>query len=268
MSDDAATLRAGLEPIVRRAGALLLSSWATLDRAAVERKSSSLDLVTEVDRESQALLQAELQRTFPGETIVAEEGSDAHARRGGRIWLVDPLDGTTNFVHGLPLFCVSVARLQDGVLECGMIYVPRLDELYWSARGAGAYRGHQRLTVSKQQELDDALLCTGFPYDIRTHPDNNLREWSHLATRCRGLRRTGSAALDLAWVAAGHYDGFWEYRLGAWDLAAGSLMVREAGGCLTDPRGGEEFPWHGDVVATNGTLHAQLLHELQQARSA
>ncbi len=266
MTDDATRLRAVLEPIVRRAGALLLASRATMDTGAVERKSSSLDLVTEVDRQSQALLQAELERAFPGETIIAEEGSDAHARRDGRFWLVDPLDGTTNFVHGLPLYCVSVARLQDGVLECGMIYAPRLDELYWSARGDGAYRDLQRLSVSKQPLLDDALLCSGFPYDIRTHPDDNLREWSHLALRCRGLRRTGSAALDLAWVASGHYDGFWEYRLGPWDFAAGALMVREAGGCLTDPHGSEEFPWHGNVVATNGTLHAELLHELRQAR--
>jgi len=260
--------RERLEAVVRQAGEHLAASFERLGEDAVERKATAIDLVTPLDRESQALLEAGLRREFPGEAILAEEDAGARRAARGPLWLVDPLDGTTNFVHGVPLFTISVARVRDGSLDRGMIYAPCLGELYWCARGAGAWRGSQRLAVSRRAALQDALLCSGFPYDIRTEPHNNLREWSHLARRCRGLRRTGAASLDLAWVAAGRFDGFWEFRLGPWDLAAGALMVQEAGGSLTDPRGGTDFLWQGDVVASNGTLHAQLLQALAEAQNA
>jgi myo-inositol-1(or 4)-monophosphatase len=227
-----------LEPIVRRAGEHLVASWGTLEAEHVDRKGV-IDLVTHVDLESQAILHQGLQHSFPGQPILAEEGSEERRARAGFQWLVDPLDGTTNFVHGLPLFAISVARLRDGTLDCGMVYAPLLGELYWGARGGG-----------------------------RTHAHTNLREWSRLATRSRGLRRCGAAALDLAWVAAGRFDAFWEFRLGPWDLAAGALLVREAGGCLSDPRGGSEFLWSGDLVASNALLHEQLLRELHHASSS
>jgi myo-inositol-1(or 4)-monophosphatase len=232
----------------------------------VESKSSSIDLVTRLDLEAQEIIQEGLQRHFPGEEIVAEEGGGERSARPGRVWLVDPLDGTTNFVHGIPLFSVSIARVDAGVPDLGAIFAPVLREFYWARRGGGAQRQTQTLRVTSRSRLDEALLVSGFPYDIRTREHTNLEEWSHLARRCRGLRRSGSAALDLAWVAAGRYDGYWEYRLAPWDLAAGALMVQEAGGRLTDPQGGGEFLWTGNVVATNGLLHDRLLRELQEAR--
>jgi myo-inositol-1(or 4)-monophosphatase len=257
--------RTGLEGLVRRAGAHLRGAFET-QGIGVERKSSSIDLVTRLDLETQEILQEGLHRLYPGEEVLAEEGAGERRRRSGSVWLVDPLDGTTNFVHGVPLFTVSVARVVDARPEVGCVYAPLLDEFYWASRGEGAQRQARTLRVSTCARLDDALLVTGFPYDIRTQAHNNLAEWSHLARRCRGLRRSGSAALDLAWVAAGRYDGYWEYRLAPWDLAAGALLVQEAGGGLTDPRGGEEFLWTGNVVATNGRLHDELLRELLQAR--
>lgn len=264
---EALRVRSALWPLVRRAGRLLLGSFEHLSEDDVDRKASSVDLVTRADRESQALLEEGLARLFPDEAVLAEEGAAAACeRRAGRLWLVDPLDGTTNFVHGIPLFAIAVARLHDGDPELGMVYAPYLRELYWAAAGCGATAGRRRLRVSGRVALGEALLATGFPYDLRTNPDNNLREWSRLATRCRALRRCGAAALDLAWLAAGRFDGFWEFRLRPWDLAAGALLVQEAGGRLSDPQGGGEYLWSGNLVATNGALHEQLLRELQGAR--
>ncbi len=268
MSAEAARLRSSLETHVRRAGAHLDAAFEKLDAADVQRKGTAIDLVTRLDLEAQEILTSGLERHFPGEPVVAEEGAGPRTSQAESLWLVDPLDGTTNFVHGVPLFAVSVARIASGQLDCGMVYVPRLDELYWSSRGGGAFRNGERLRVSTRTALDEALLATGFPYDIRTHARTNLREWSHLATRCRGLRRCGAAAVDLAWVASGRFDGFWEYRLGPWDLAAGALLVQEAGGRLSTPDGGGEFLWSGDLVATNGHVHAALLAELAAVRCA
>lgn len=259
------SLRAQLEPLVRRAGSHLLGAFESRD-LGVRAKSSSIDLVTRLDVETQELLQEGLDRLFPGEAVVAEEDSGPRQTSAGCVWLVDPLDGTTNFVHGVPLFTVSVARVVDGVLQAGVVYAPVLDEFYWAERGRGATRQTQPLQVSSCPRLENALLVTGFPYDIRTEAHTNLEEWAHMARRCRGLRRSGSASLDLAWVAAGRYDGYWEYRLAPWDLAAGALMVQEAGGRLTDPRGGGDFLWTGNLVASNGHLHEFLLQELQRAR--
>jgi myo-inositol-1(or 4)-monophosphatase len=179
---------------------------------------------------------------------------------------VDPLDGTTNLVHGVPLFAVSVAAVDDGRLHAGAVYAPYLGEFFWAATGQGAWLGERRLAVSECADLSSALLASGFPYDIRTNAHNNLAEWSHMATRCRGLRRCGAASLDLAWVAAARFDGYWEFRLAPWDLAAGALLVREAGGVLAAPDGGAEFLWRGDLVAANVGLHPHLLRELHRAR--
>lgn len=261
----AVRLRDAIEPIVRRAGKHLLAAFETLDTREVEHKKTSIDLVTRLDRESQTLLVDALRAAFPEDTIVAEEGEANRAPREGRIWLVDPLDGTTNFVHGVPVFAVSVALVDDGRLQAGAVYAPYLHEFFWAATGQGAWLGERRLAVSDCGDLADALLASGFPYDIRTNRHNNLAEWSHMATRCRGLRRCGAASLDLAWVAAGRLDGYWEFRLAPWDLAAGALLVREAGGVLSAPDGGAEFLWRGDLVAANVGLHAHLLRELHRA---
>jgi myo-inositol-1(or 4)-monophosphatase len=266
---EARACRAALEPIVRRAGDHLLASFEALTEADVERKGA-VDLVTRLDREAQAIVLAGLASAFPGETVLAEETARtgrAGAPPAGPLWLVDPLDGTTNFVHGLPPFAVSVARAgAGGGLEAGMIYAPYLHELFWAAAGCGAFLGDRPLHVSARADLDGALLASGFPYDLRTNPHDNLREWAHLARRCRGLRRAGAASLDLAYVAAGRLDGYWEFRLQPWDLAAGALLVLEAGGTVTGPDGGAAWLWQGDVVATNGPLHAALRAALAVAR--
>ena len=259
-------LRETLEPIVRRAGDHLLASFESLRVGDVTSKGTSIDLVTRLDLESQRLLVEALREAFPQDDIVAEEGARDWSGRPGRVWLVDPLDGTTNFVHGVPLFAVSVAAVDDGVLTVGAVLAPYLQEFFWAEAGRGAWLNGRCLAVSACTTLSDALLASGFPYDIRTNEHNNLSEWSHMATRCRGLRRCGAAALDLAWVAAGRFDAFWEFRLGPWDLAAGALMVREAGGVLSAPDGSSEFLWQGDLVAGNAVLQPQLLRELHQVR--
>jgi myo-inositol-1(or 4)-monophosphatase len=261
----AAAVRARLEPIVQQAGAHLLASFERLPDHDVHRKGV-VDLVTRLDIEAQALIVAGLHSAFPGEPIVAEEADAVAPIRDGPVWLVDPLDGTTNFVHGLPPFAVSVARARDGVVELGMIYAPYLRELFWGAAGCGAYLGPRRLAVSERDRLDDALLATGFAYDVRTNTSNNLREWAHMAVRARGLRRAGAAALDLAYVAAGRLDGFWEYRLRPWDVAAGALLVEEAGGRVLGLGPDPDWLWTGDVIAVNARLEAALAAALAAAR--
>lgn len=253
-------LRDELEPLVRRAGDHLLASFERVSIHDVHHKGH-VDLVTRLDLESQAILVAGLAAAFPGDTIVAEE-ERAREVAGGRIWYVDPLDGTTNFVHGQPAFAVAVGRASEGVLDVAAIYAPYLREFFWGAAECGAWLGSRRLQVSSRQTLDEALLATGFPYDIRVNPHNNLREWAHLAVRCRGLRRAGAASLDLAYVAAGRFDGFWEFRLQPWDLAGGALLVQEAGGRVSTPEGGSDLLARGDIVATNGLLQEELRREL------
>jgi myo-inositol-1(or 4)-monophosphatase len=160
-----------------------------------------------------------------------------------------------------------VARIASTGPELGVVQAPCLGETYTALAGQGAYRNGTRLRVSSRTTLlDESLLATGFPYDIRVNPHTNLEEWSHLAVRCRGLRRCGAAALDLAWVAAGRFEAFWEYRLKPWDLAAGSLLVREAGGIVTDMQGGPDFLWTGNLVAGSPAIHRQLLDELHSMR--
>ncbi len=248
---------------MRRAGDHLLASFERLSAADVQHKGR-VDLVTRLDLESQAILVAGLEAAFPGDTIVAEE-NPSRVTRAGRVWFVDPLDGTTNFVHGQPPFAVALGRATDGMLDVAAIYAPYLREFFWGAAECGAWLGPRRLQVSVRDHLDDALLATGFPYDVRTNPHNNLREWAHLALRCRGLRRAGAASLDLAYVAAGRFDGFWEFRLQPWDLAGGALLVSEAGGRVSAPDGTSDVLTRGDIVATNGRLHAALIRELALA---
>jgi myo-inositol-1(or 4)-monophosphatase len=264
-SRDAQAARRALLPIVRRAGARLLAAFERMDAADVHAKGA-VDLVTRLDYEAQAILVDGLGVAFPGETVLAEEAPHAALRTDAPLWLVDPLDGTTNYVHGQPPFAVSVARWADGALQVGAVFAPYLRELFWAARGAGAWLGERRLAVSQETKLDAALLATGFPYDIRTNPHNNLRQWAHLAVRCRGLRRGGAASLDLAYVAAGRLDGYWEYRLKPWDLAAGALLVTEAGGQVTGIDAGEDWLWTGNLSATNGFLHLSLAAALDEAR--
>jgi myo-inositol-1(or 4)-monophosphatase len=235
----------------------------------VRNKAEVNDLVTEWDTRSEDLIRARLAALTPAIPMVGEEGGgDAGA---GRHWLVDPIDGTVNFAHGLPLWAVSIALESPDGGEVGVITAPALGWTFWARRGAGAFarRGDtdERLAVSAVTSLGAAMLVTGFPYDRATHPENNFAEWEHFQRRAGACRRLGAASLDLCLVASGALDGYWERHLKAWDVAAGTLVVMEAGGRVTDTRGGPFVATAGDVVASNGAIHDMIVSELAEVRS-
>jgi myo-inositol-1(or 4)-monophosphatase len=233
----------------------------------VSFKGTVTNLVTEMDGRAEALVVDALLARFPDDGILGEEGS-ARPGRSGRRWVIDPLDGTTNYAHGLPIYSVGIGLERAGVVELGVVYDPSRDELFVAERGGGAWLNDRRLAVSPTAELDVSLLVTGFPYDIRTNPDNNLREYAAFSVRARAVRRLGSALLDLAYVAAGRFEGFWELHLSPWDVVAGSILVEEAGGRVTDLRGGPLDIDHPRLVASNGTIHDQILTVLKEIREA
>jgi myo-inositol-1(or 4)-monophosphatase len=249
-------LRDAAIEMARDAGAILLEGYGRLH--APERKGR-IDLVTEHDRRSEALLLAEIARRFPGHSVLAEE-SGAHAGAGDRVrWLIDPLDGTTNFAHNYPFFCVSIAAEREGGLQAGVVYDPVRDELFAAALDAGATLNGMPIHVSAIRGVQDALLVTGFPYDVREDPEPSLRLFRAFLTRAQAIRRDGSAALNFCYLAMGRFDGFWEADLSAWDMGAGALIVREAGGRVTR-YDGSEFRVEGrQVLATNGHLHDEMM---------
>ncbi len=249
--------------VARAAGDLLRRELLAPRR--ITYKGSPTNLVTEMDARAEALIVDRLLGAFPDDAILAEERG-AQPGRSGRRWIIDPVDGTTNYAHGLPAYAVSIALDVGGRVELGVVYDPSHDELYVAERGGGAFCNDRRLAVSRTETLDASLLTTGFPYDIRVNPDNNLREYAVFATRSRAVRRFGSAVLDLAWVAGGRYDGFWELRLGPWDVAAGGLLVEEAGGRLTGITGGPLDLEAPTLLATNGLIHDAMLAILKTTR--
>ena len=256
----AAELRAA-KAAAHGAGAMIASRW---DRGFEIHHKGTVDLVTEVDLGAEAIVTEALATAFPGDRILAEEGG-ATGADGERLWIVDPLDGTTNFSNGFPHFAVSIG-LWDASGPCvGVIYDPIREWTYWATRGGGAWRDDRRLAVSTAETLSDALLATGFPYDRQTNPDNNTHRFAALLRCCRGVRRAGAAALDLAYVACGWLDGFWETRLSPWDMAAGILLIQEAGGRLTGLHGAPMDMATGHLVATNGRIHEVLLEQLIEA---
>ncbi|MBC8075210.1 MAG: inositol monophosphatase [Chloroflexales bacterium] len=244
-----------------RAGALLR---AGLERDREIALKSRAEVVTDVDRASEALIVAAIRAQFPDHRVVAEEGGGA-AGSSAYTWLVDPLDGTNNYAHGFPFFCVSLGLLQNDQPLLGVVYDPLRDELFTAERGAGARCNGRRLEVSSVARLDAALLTTGFPYNRFSDGDNNLREFGQLLLRAQDVRRPGSAALDLVYVAAGRSEGHWELGLHPWDVAAGALLVTEAGGRITGWQGQPWSPWDARMVATNGSaLHTELLEALNE----
>lgn len=246
-----------------RAGALIRARWET--PLEVQHKGE-VDLVTEVDLAAEAEVLSVLRTAFPQDRIVAEEsGGEAG---GGRVWYVDPLDGTTNFSHGLPHFCVSIGLVDDDGPLVGVIHEPIRRWTFHAVRGGGAWRDGHRLRVTSRADLGTSLLATGFPYDRRTNPNNNMREAAWMIRRCVGLRRAGAAALDMAYVAAGWLDGYWEGKLKAWDIAAGTLLVTEAGGTVTGLYGEPLDLAAGHVTASNGHIHAAIVDELLAARQS
>lgn len=247
------TLRDAAIEMAREAGAVVREGYGRIH--APERKGR-IDLVTEYDRRSEAVLLARLRERWPDHAVLAEE-SGAHA--GSRVkWYVDPLDGTTNFAHNYPFFGVSVGVEVDGVLAAGAVYDPVRDEMFAGARGEGATRNGAPIHVSANTTLEDALLVTGFPYDVREHPERHVPLFQAFLVRAQGIRRDGSAALNLCYLAMGRFDGFWEGNLSPWDLAAGVLIVQEAGGVVTDYAGGPLRLDGRQIVAANPTLHATM----------
>jgi myo-inositol-1(or 4)-monophosphatase len=243
----------------REAGALLLSYLGSLP--GVETKGEAVNLVTDADRASEALLVKRLDAALPGASILAEEGSGVD-RGGAARWIVDPLDGTTNFAHAYPVFCVSIALEVDGERALAVIYDPTRDEMFTARRGRGAFLNGEPLAVTGTPRLDEALLVTGFPYDVRTTPRSNIPQFTRFLAASRAVRRDGSAALDLAYLAAGRFDGFWEEGLAPWDIAAGTLLVEEAGGRVSGYRGDPVDLDAGNLVAANPRLHPVLVAEL------
>jgi myo-inositol-1(or 4)-monophosphatase len=262
---DAIELREACAEGARRAGALLRERFGA--RRTIEYKGG-IDLVTDADRASEEALLEFLAARFPGAAVLAEE-SGASGREGAfPRFLVDPLDGTTNYAHGMPHFAVNVAAEDRAGLVAAATYDPLRDELFVAARGGGATLNGEPLGVSDHVELRRALLVTGFPYDIHQDHALPLRMFGAFLSRARAIRRLGSAALDLAWIAAGRLDGFWEMKLKPWDLAAGVLLVREAGGLATDFDGGGRILESGEIVAANPALHPRLLEVIARARTA
>jgi len=220
-----------------------------------------IDIVTDVDRMSEELLLSLITRAYPHHDVLTEEslGRQSGARQR---WIIDPIDGTTNYAHGFPFFCVSVALEEEGQITVGVVYNPILQEMFVAERGKGAFWNGRRISVSEKGTLAKGFLATGFPYDIGHDPNNNINYFSGMALKSLAIRRAGSAAMDLAYVAAGRFDGFWELKLHPWDTAAGWLLVEEAGGRVTDISGNDYFLLAGSILATNGVLHDEMIQAL------
>ena len=228
----------------------------------IERKNP-INLVTDADHAAEQCIIDHLRRRFPNHRTLAEErGVDGHGSAPYR-WIIDPLDGTTNFAHGFPVYAISIGVESGNDLLAGVVYDPTRDELFTGEAGRGAFLNGRSVTVSKTAQLDAALMVTGFAYDIRDTPKNNLDHFARFALTSQGVRRTGSAALDLCYVAAGRFDGFWEVKLSPWDMAAGVLIVREAGGRITDLRGNPHSIHQPELVASNGLIHDEMLDILR-----
>jgi myo-inositol-1(or 4)-monophosphatase len=245
-----------LARVAKSAGEILLEGFGSA--MAVDHKGE-IDLVTEYDRRSEEFILESLHKAYPGCRVLAEE-SGLNREGSGCLWMVDPLDGTTNFSHGVPIFAVSIACTENGRARLGVVYDPTRGECFRAERGRGAFRGDARLHVSSARELRRALLVTGFPYDAWSNPENNLENFGRFSRRCQGVRRLGSAALDLAYIAAGRLDGYWEMRLSPWDVAAGGLIAEEAGARVTDLSGkGNYLTDSPSILAANPVLHEQML---------
>jgi myo-inositol-1(or 4)-monophosphatase len=238
----------------REAGRLLREN---VDKRGEVMFKGAVDLVTHFDRESQDMIFRRLSSEFPDHGFLAEEGLTQTGSAPFR-WIFDPLDGTTNFAHTFPVFCVSIALEERGAVVLGVVYDPMREELFTAVRGEGACLNGTPIRVSGISELGRALLATGFPYDVRTSRVNNVTEFSRFVVRAQAIRRCGSAALDLCYVACGRFDGFWELKLKPWDVAAGAIIIEEAGGRVTDFDGRPFDPFSQKALASNGHIHEEM----------
>ncbi len=244
----------------RVAGAVLLEEFG--NERHIEYKGI-IDLVTDADRRSEQAVVSILRDRFPDHQILAEEGTSGGTSARYR-WIIDPLDGTTNYAHKYPHFAVSIGLERDGEMVVGAVYDPVLDELFTAQAGSGAFLNGRQLRVSQSERLLRSLLCTGFPYD-HTFLEASLRRWDHFVRQAQAVRRDGSAALDMCYVAAGRFDGFWEDHLFPWDMAAAALIVREAGGRVSNYRGLPPSVYQGEIVASNGLIHEAMLTSIAAA---
>ena len=216
-----------------------------------------VDLVTAFDIASEEFIKGEIARVFPRHAVLAEESGQSE-KPSSHVWIIDPLDGTTNYAHGYPAFCVSIGLEVDGEMALGAVYDPVRDELFHAAVGRGAFLNRQRIHVTDERRLSRSLLGTGFPYDIAESDDDNLDNFARMYKMAQAIRRGGSAALDLCYLACGRFDGFWELKLHPWDSAAGSVIVREAGGKVTDFHGKRYSIYGKEILASNGHIHRQV----------
>ncbi|WP_159586182.1 inositol monophosphatase family protein [Chelativorans xinjiangense] len=244
-----------------KAGRSLARDFGEVQNLQVSLKGPG-DYVSQADRRAEEIVHAELSRARPGYAFLMEERGVVEGEDAQHRWLVDPLDGTTNFLHGIPIFAVSIALERQGQLVAGVIYNPAMDELYTAERGGGAFFNDRRMRVAARTRLSDTVVGTGIPHLGRGHHGQALLDLRNVMAETAGIRRMGAAALDLAYVAAGRMDGFWEDALQPWDTAAGILMVREAGGFVTDRSGGQDMFGTGSIVAGNEAIHRGLLKAL------
>lgn len=247
----------------REAGRFLKHSVGRVKSIEV-KKGEDRNLVSDIDKESERRIIEIIRRRYPTHAILAEE-SGASTSGADTTWIIDPLDGTTNFLHGVPIFSVTIGIERRGELVAGVVYDPNLDEMFTAEKGAGAFLNGRRMHVSATHELIDSLLVTGFPYDIAANPNNTIGHFVDFLLEGQGLRRLGSAALDLSYVAAGRMDGFWEVYLNPWDMAAGVLCVQEAGGTISDFRGKPTTIYTREVLASNGLIHEKMVSVLAKS---
>ena len=246
----------------RRAGSII--NRAALEGGALEVKAKNKnDFVTQVDRAAEQAIIGVIRTAYPEHRILAEESGNTPGARPEYLWVIDPLDGTTNYIHGFPQYCVSIALEHKGVLTQAVVYDPGKNELFTASRGRGAFLDDRRMRVSKCVQLKDALVGTGFPFKELSRLDLYLRQLRTMMTSCAGVRRAGAAALDLAYVAAGRLDAFWEMGLSRWDMAAGALLIQEAGGLVADLQGGAGYLDRGEIAAATPKVMAQLLEAMR-----
>lgn len=246
----------------RKAGALLKEGFRS--QFSVSSKSRFHDLVTEYDVRSETIIMEHIRTHFPTHSILSEESGN-HVNSSDITWVIDPLDGTVNFAHGIPLFCISIAAIQNNYILIGVIYAPMTDELFTAERGKGAYYNGEKIHVTDVSTLSKSFLVTGFPYSVSDNPGHCIEHFSHLVSLGIPVRRLGSAALDLAYVASGRFDGFWEVLLQPWDMAAGTLLVRESGGIVIDYHGKQlNMDTSSSIIAGNSVLAHEILIELQK----
>jgi len=245
----------------RSAGNIIVRSMDQINTLSVSTKGRN-DFVSEVDKAAEKEIIKTIRRAFPSHGILAEESGSHEGDEF--LWIIDPLDGTTNFLHSFPQFSVSIALQHKGRLEHGVVYDPLRQEIFSASRGAGAQLNDRRIRVSKASGIEGSLLGTGFPYGKMNNLNNYMEILKHIIPQAAGVRRPGSAALDLAYVAAGRLDGFWEYSLKPWDMAAGAIIVQEAGGILSDFEGGSDYMESGDIVAGNSKVMKELLQAINR----